>query len=104
LGRAAYHNPGLLAEVDARFNDDPASATDWPSVIDAMTAYAARHIESGGRLVHVTRHMTGLFHGLPGARRWRQVLSTDATRPGAGPDILRRAFAEIRFGEPAAAA
>lgn len=104
LGRVAYHNPGLLAEVDARFYDDPASATDWPSVIDAMAAYAARHIESGGRLVHVTRHMTGLFHGLPGARRWRQVLSTDATRPGAGPEVLHEALSHVRLDEAAAAA
>src|SRR5690606_12338542 len=104
LGRVAYHNPGLLAEVDARFYDDPASATDWPRVIDAMAAYAARHIESGGRLVHVTRHMTGLFHGLPGARRWRQVLSTDATRPGAGPEVLHEALSHVRLDEAAAAA
>ena len=59
--------------------------------------YAARHIERGGRLGHVTRHMVGLFHGLPGARRYRQILSTDATRPGAGPDVLKAAFAAVDF-------
>jgi tRNA-dihydrouridine synthase A len=63
-----------------------------------MAGYAARHIEQGGRLGHVTRHMVGLFHGLPGARRYRQILSTDANRPGAGADVLKTAFAAVEFG------
>ncbi|MGO4840278.1 tRNA dihydrouridine(20/20a) synthase DusA, partial [Rhizobiaceae sp. 2RAB30] len=71
--------------------------------IDAMADYAARHIANGGRLAHVTRHMTGLFHGFPGARRFRQILSTDATRPGAGPEVLIRAFEAVSL-EPAEAA
>ncbi|TYR32488.1 tRNA dihydrouridine(20/20a) synthase DusA [Mesorhizobium microcysteis] len=104
LGRAAYHNPGLLAEADTRLYGEEARLPDWEAVVHAMAEHAARHIENGGRLVHVTRHMTGLFHGLPGARRWRQVLSTEAARPGAGPEVLRRAFAEVRLDEPAAAA
>ncbi|TGV73694.1 tRNA dihydrouridine(20/20a) synthase DusA, partial [Mesorhizobium sp. M00.F.Ca.ET.149.01.1.1] len=62
-----------------------------------MAGYAARHIERGGRLGHITRHMVGLFHGLPGARRFRQILSTDANKPGAGPEVLRTAFAAIDF-------
>lgn len=104
LGRAAYQNPGLLAEVDARFYDEPAMAVDWAGVMEEMAAYSARHIEAGGRVAHITRHMTGLFHGLPGARRWRQILSTDATKPGAGPEIILRAFETVRFdGESEAA-
>jgi tRNA-dihydrouridine synthase A len=104
LGRAAYQNPGLLTEVDARFYDEPAMAVDWPGVMEEMAAYSTRHIEAGGRVAHITRHMTGLFHGLPGARRWRQILSTDATRPGAGPEIILRAFETVRFdGESEAA-
>jgi tRNA-dihydrouridine synthase A len=39
--------------------------------------------------------MVGLFHGLPGARRWRQILSTDAMKPGAGAEILFEAFAAV---------
>ena len=69
-----------------------------------MAEYAAGHIERGGRLGHVTRHMVGLFHGLPGARRYRQILSTDATRPGAGPEVLKTAFAAIEFNGAAAEA
>lgn len=104
IGRAAYQDPGLLAEVDARFYGETAPQPDWASVIDAMADYATRHIERGGRLAHVTRHMTGLFHGMAGARRWRQVLSTQATRQGADARVLYEAFAQVRLDEPSVAA
>ena len=97
LGRAAYHTSGILAGVDAALFGQPEGEFDFAGLIDAMAAYAARHIERGGRLAHVTRHMVGLFHGQPGARRFRQILSTDATRPGAGPEVLHRAFAAVEL-------
>ncbi|MDH6229584.1 tRNA-dihydrouridine synthase A [Mesorhizobium soli] len=95
LGRAAYHTPGILAEADAVVFGEAAREFDYAALIDTMAAYAARHIEAGGRLGHVTRHMVGLFHGQPGARRFRQILSTDATRPGTGPEVLYSAFAAV---------
>jgi tRNA-dihydrouridine synthase A len=102
FGRAAYHEPGTLTGVDEILGEEilgegPAASVDFAGVIETMADYAARHIERGGRLVHVTRHMTGLFHGMPGARRFRQILSTDATRPGAGPEVLRAAFAAVQM-------
>jgi tRNA-dihydrouridine synthase A len=97
LGRAAYHTPGLLADADAAIYGDAPVAPDWPALIEAMAIYAGKHIAAGGRLSHVTRHMVGLFHGLPGARRWRQILSSDATKPSAGPEVLNTAFAAIDF-------
>ncbi|MER8723382.1 tRNA dihydrouridine(20/20a) synthase DusA [Mesorhizobium sp. M1027] len=104
LGRAAYHTPGILTGIDAAFYGSTAESFDFAALIDAMADYASRHIEQGGRLGHVTRHMVGLFHGLPGARRYRQILSTEATRPGAGPEVLKSAFVEIDFGRTAEAA
>ncbi|RWC42234.1 MAG: tRNA dihydrouridine(20/20a) synthase DusA [Mesorhizobium sp.] len=104
LGRAAYHTPGILAGVDAAFYGAKSEAFDFAALIDVMADYAARHIEQGGRLGHVTRHMVGLFHGLPGARRYRQILSTDATKPGAGPDVLKAAFAAVELNGAAAEA
>ncbi|MBA8819146.1 tRNA dihydrouridine(20/20a) synthase DusA [Ochrobactrum sp. P6BS-III] len=95
LGRAAYHNPALLAEVDARLFGDEPVAVDMADIIEAMCEYTDRHIASGGRLSHVSRHMVGLFSGMPGARRWRQMLSTDATKPGANSDVLREAYAAV---------
>ncbi|WP_352456728.1 MULTISPECIES: tRNA dihydrouridine(20/20a) synthase DusA [unclassified Mesorhizobium] len=104
LGRAAYHTPGILTGIDAAFYGSTAESFDFAALIDAMADYASHHIEQGGRLGHVTRHMVGLFHGLPGARRYRQILSTEATRPGAGPEVLKSAFAEVDFGRTAEAA
>ncbi|MEO9337886.1 tRNA dihydrouridine(20/20a) synthase DusA [Mesorhizobium sp. SB112] len=104
LGRVAYQTPAILAEVDAAFYGDEKRDADWSALIDTMADYAARHIANGGRLPHVTRHMVGLFHGLPGARRYRQILSTDAARPGAGPEVLRQAFEAVDLSEGSRAA
>ena len=94
LGRAAYHTPAILAEADGLAGPAPAPV-DFAALLARMSSYADEHIERGGRLSHVTRHMVGLFHGRPGARRFRQILSTEGTRPGAGSAVLRRAFAAV---------
>jgi tRNA-dihydrouridine synthase A len=98
LGRAAYQTPCILAEADAVLYGEPASGFDPNALLETMVVYAKRHIAAGGRLGHVTRHMVGLFHGLPGARRYRQILSVEANRPDAGPEVLRQAFAAVEFG------
>jgi tRNA-dihydrouridine synthase A len=95
LGRAAYQNAALLSEVDHRFYGRLESTPDWDRLRDVMMAYAERHIAGGGRLNHVARHMVGLFTGMPGARRYRQILSTDAGKPGAGPEVIAAAFAAV---------
>ena len=100
LGRAAYHNTGLLIDVDRLFYGATEPAIGWSDVRDAMMAYAERHMGQGGRLIHVTRHMVGLFHGMPGARRYRQILSDDARRDDAGVDVIAEAFAAVRPREP----
>ncbi len=111
LGRAAYHDSAMLTAVDGFFPHPTtgaaplaADAADftaaghrispdfWVGVRDAMMGHAAAHITAGGRLIHVTRHMVGLFQGWPGARRFRQILSADATRAGAGPEVIAAAF------------
>ncbi len=101
MGRAAYHNPGLLAEADHLVFGDEAATADFDRLMETMMDYAERHIASGGRLGHVTRHMVGLFHGRPGARRWRQILSEEASRPGAGPEVIARAYAEVDLAKAA---
>jgi len=95
LGRAAYHNPALLADVDHLIYGDDEKPVDMAEIIEAMCDYVDRHIADGGRLSHISRHMVGLFMGQPGARRWRQILSTDASKPGANSDVLRQAYATI---------
>lgn len=100
LGRAAYHNTGLLAGVDSLVGGSSPSGTDipdvdWLALRDTMMAYADEVMASGARLNHVTRHMVGLFQGYAGARRFRQILSSDATRPGATTDVIAQAFAAV---------
>lgn len=100
LGRAAYHNPMLLSEVDGRFFGEARPAQDLPEIMSAMTAYAEAELTKGGRLNQITRHMLGLANGRPGARRFRQILSVEACRPGAGPEVLEQALQAL---EPAGA-
>ncbi|MBO6726424.1 MAG: tRNA dihydrouridine(20/20a) synthase DusA [Rhizobiaceae bacterium] len=94
MGRAAYHRPFVLAEVEAELTGN-LQFDDWALIVETMADYAGRHIASGGRLAHVTRHMVGLFQGFPGARRYRQILSIEATKPGAAPDVLFKAFEAV---------
>ncbi|MBN9021470.1 MAG: tRNA dihydrouridine(20/20a) synthase DusA [Rhizobiales bacterium] len=95
LGRAAYHTPDILAAVDGVIFGDPAPAPEPRAVVEAMVPYAGRVIAAGGRMTQVTRHMLGLFHGRPGARQWRRILSSEAVRPGAGPEVMLRALAAV---------
>ena len=95
LGRAAYHTPGILAGVD-RMLGAAEEDVDIDTVLEPMADHADRHIAAGGRLIHITRHMVGLYHGQPGARRFRQILSDEAARPGADSSVLRRAFEAVR--------
>jgi tRNA-dihydrouridine synthase A len=93
IGRAAYHQPyDVLGDADARIFGGTGAARSREEVVAAMLPYIAAHLAKGGRLHQITRHMLGLFAGQPGARRWRQVLSTDSTREGAGTEVVERAL------------
>lgn len=92
LGRAAYHTPMLLAEVDQRFFGASEPAPGLAEVMQAMADYAARERATGMRVNAVTRHMLGLANGLPGARQFRQILSVDACRAGADEGVILRAL------------
>ncbi|OOY04932.1 tRNA dihydrouridine(20/20a) synthase DusA [Thioclava sp. F28-4] len=96
VGRAAYHQPmEVLGAADQRIWGQ-GEARDPFDVAQAMIPYIARHIERGGRLHQITRHMLGLFHGKPGARRFRQILSEGATRDGAGVELFESALSAVR--------
>ena len=93
LGRAAYHNPAMLAEVDARFfGGEPVRIED---AVEAYVDYVAYQLEQGVPLNAMTRHMLGLFNGKPGARLFRRHLSENATKPGANVQTLRDALAHL---------
>lgn len=92
LGREAYHNPWLLADVDARlYGHEPASRTRH-DVIARFIPYVERELAAGTPLQHMTRHILGLFHGQPGGKRFRRHLSENAHKRGAGLDVLHGAL------------
>jgi tRNA-dihydrouridine synthase A len=92
LGRAAYHEPMLLTMVDSRFFGDTAEPLGLREIMVAMADYAERELGKGARLNNITRHMLGLANARAGARTFRQILSVDAAKRGAGPDVIMRAF------------
>jgi tRNA-dihydrouridine synthase A len=97
IGREAYHNPYLLAQLEGALHPD----SDWsaPSrleVLERFTSYAERQLGNGHVLSAMTRHILGLFSGRPGARSWRRYFSEGSRQEGAGIEILRRACHLLR--------
>jgi tRNA-dihydrouridine synthase A len=95
LGRAAYQTPWLLSHVDHRFFGAENTVANRHEAVSGFLPYMERQLAEGVPLHHMTRHMLGLFHGQPGARRWRRQLSENAHRAGAGIDIVRAAQALV---------
>ena len=95
VGRAAYHNPELLMAVDPLFYETPSPFPDVFAAVEAFESYVAAHLEKGGYLHSVTRHMLGLFTGRPGARAFRRHLATEAVKRDAGFHVLRDAVAKV---------
>lgn len=102
LGRAAYHNPALLLEVDPVLFDEEAPATDLHEALDRLMPYLERLVAEGHSPHALTRHLLGLFQGQAGARGFRRHLSTEAVKPGAGAHVLSEALGFLRR-QPAAA-
>jgi tRNA-dihydrouridine synthase A len=82
LGRAAYHTPAILGEVEA---------------VERYRPYIARELAAGTHLAAMTRHMLGLFHGAPGARTWRRILTVESVKPGAGLEVVDAALASVSW-------
>jgi len=95
VGREAYQNPQVLLEVDPGLFGEPAPAPDLFAAMEAYEPYVAAELARGTRLHSITRHLTGLFAGRPGARAFRQGLALDCMRPDAGLDALRGAVARV---------
>jgi tRNA-dihydrouridine synthase A len=87
LGREAYHRPILLSEV----SPVEGAAIDRMAMLERMTKYARREMARGERLSWITRHMLGLYSGLPGAKEFRRQLSEGARELDAQADLLMKA-------------
>jgi tRNA-dihydrouridine synthase A len=95
LGRAAYHDPWILAQVDARLFDEKAPAATREEVVHRLSGYAARQIAQGTSLRAIVRHILGLYHGVRGGRRFRQLLSDAARLHDADTSLLEDALRAV---------
>ncbi len=95
LGRSAYHNPYLLAGMDQHFYFAPRPAVSRHEVIERLLPYIDQQLQEGARLQHITRHILGLFQGVPGARAWRRYLSEYSHGPEAGLEVIGEALQSI---------
>ncbi len=95
MGREAYHNPYILAEVDRAVFADPHPVPSRHEIVRAMLPYISQRMQAGRPLKSISRHLLGLFQGQPGARAWRRHLSEHAHRPGADIHVLKEALALV---------
>ncbi len=95
MGREAYQNPGLLAQVDRELFGRDAPVADPVAIVRSMYPYIEAELTKGTYLGHITRHMLGLFHGILGARQWRRHLSENAHKPGADVRVVEAALALV---------
>ncbi|MCL9669283.1 tRNA dihydrouridine(20/20a) synthase DusA [Rosenbergiella epipactidis] len=95
IGREAYQNPGLLVEIDRQLFGATAPSVDCVAAVEAMYPYIEKELAQGTYLGHITRHMLGLFQGIPGSRQWRRHLSENAHKAGADVTVLEQALAKV---------
>ncbi|RYV00887.1 tRNA dihydrouridine(20/20a) synthase DusA [Shewanella sp. OPT22] len=95
IGREAYNNPFIISEVDAQLCGMEHRDLTRHQVAEMMLPYIEQHLKQGGRLNHVTRHIIGLFQGIPGSRGWRRHLSENAHKKEAGIEVITQALSFI---------
>ena len=95
VGRAAYEDPYFLSTVDQAFYGETRAVSSRQEVLEAFCEYAETQLATGVRLNQMTRHIMGLFRGVPGARAWRRHLSEHTHLSGAGVDVVRDAVERI---------
>ncbi len=96
VGREAYHNPWVLARVDAQLYGTSSAVDDRKAIVEAFLPYVQQQLEQGVPLGHMTRHILGIFQGMAGARAWRRHISENAHKAGAGVELLREAMQMVR--------
>jgi len=94
LGRAAYHEPAILGQADRRVFGQ-GEDVDAFQAVELYRPYVLGQLARGVHLAAMTRHMLGLFHGLPGARSWRRILTVEGVKSGAGIEVIDAALAAV---------
>ncbi|MDM1544863.1 tRNA dihydrouridine(20/20a) synthase DusA [Ignatzschineria indica] len=95
VGRSIYHNPYQMAHVDQQIFEIDAPIKSRYEIIMEMEPYITKHINSGGRLNHIVKHMLGLFHEVPRSRLWRRYLSENMHREGADFQVVLDAYRQL---------
>jgi tRNA-dihydrouridine synthase A len=95
LGRAAYHNPWVLAECQRTFFEQYPDI-DRNGIIEQMTGYLEKQVREGAAVKHISRHVLGLFQGIPGARAWRRYISENAWRDDSNTQLLTQALEAMK--------
>ncbi|WP_410510623.1 tRNA dihydrouridine(20/20a) synthase DusA [Nodosilinea sp. E11] len=96
IGRAAYDHPYQFAEVDGRFFASDILPPTRQQVVEAMLPYIDHWVRQGLKLNKITRHMLMLFAGQPGSRRWKQILTAESCKAGAGVEVVHKALAAVQ--------
>ncbi len=95
IGREAYQNPWMLAGADRQIYAEDWRPAGRHQVIEQLLPLVEQECSRGIPLKRITRHILGLFHGQPGAKKWRRYLSENAHLPGAGPEVLETALQQV---------
>ncbi|MFD0986807.1 tRNA dihydrouridine(20/20a) synthase DusA [Methyloligella solikamskensis] len=103
LGRAAYHDPYVLAEAEQALFDPAGEQPSRVEILERFLPYAESQLSKGIRLQQLTRHLLGLFHGRPKARAYRRLIAERAHLDGAGLEVLEDAIAMMRDADATAA-
>ena len=96
IGRATYDNPYLLATVDREIYGENTPIRSRYEIVTAMLPYIETWTSRGWKLHGITRHMLQLFHGQPGSRMWKRILTERSVVPGAGIDVVMDALTAVR--------
>ena len=92
MGREAYHNPYILADVDRRFFGADSNPLSRQAIVAELIPYIQEQLKGEVRLNSVSRHILGLFHGEPGARGWRRYISENVSKSGADEKVILEAL------------
>jgi len=92
MGREAYHNPYILADIDQRFYQSNKKVLTRLEIIELLYPYIEKELAKGTRLHSISRHILGLFNGMPGAKKWRRYISENASPVGADVSVIQQAL------------
>jgi tRNA-dihydrouridine synthase A len=92
VGRAAYHDPFIFADVDKNLFGKNTIAYSRSELVEVFCDYISQQVKSDVPLKSISRHMLNIFNGEPGAKQWRRFLSLYAHKPGAGPLVVKEAM------------